>query len=1051
MKQKSAIHSKKQFLHFSRKRIVSFILALFLLFSVIYQTDLFLLPASAADVTKISDIISFRQNYNLEASEGSIVDLTPVLPEGIKLVGDPPAKKGTSITEINISFKVEREADNNVFYTSYRKTDNEIDSLHINYNFAKDPSIVIGKKYQVEATVSANNGTSQTFTFYVTIVASKDTPEKDAKAREIMDSITYPTVITIFPDSINGRSANVYPTTKNGVKLGIEDKPQINPDGVLTTIGCSMTVSKYAIYNYDESILSVNWHTGEVEYVYTGSASKVDGYGIECSVKVYGDNGGVFEYTVTVRVQSAFAEFEDSTPSLLEIGEKSQAMLRVSPEYRDITWESSNPAVLSVTRNAAKTTAQLTAKKSGSATITAYVTNDRELITVSRTYLVNVAPPAPKISITSAALKKGEVINLYINNLPDEATVTYTTSKSSVASVGKTTGKVTAKAAGTATITATVKVPANGAAKAATYKLKCKVTVKTATVKSISTAQQLRTALTSGKGGSYKLTKNINLGKNGIEIKSGAYRLNLNGYKITGATVDPSYAVILIKGGSLVLTDSKGTGSIKNSGEWPAILNDSSTFTMYGGTLSGDTQAFQCFGTSSKTTINGGKLTANNMVIKPSAGKLTVNYAELTAGSDPDYYASCFATASNKLNLTINGGVFKGEIGIDCTGDFASIVINGGTFDTQYYTAIIYSSALTVNGGKMNNGIIMDEWLFAEDVPRLTVNNCDIKSVYSPPIQIIGTTNLTLNGGRLENLSITSDEKLNIDMYYSGIKSIAEGLLLKDEILDDTPEGQGLIATSFKRNKTKYSKGMHITEPNDLYSVWMDRFENLYTDISFTCTPSINALMDYYLDYWIINDNIGTLFTNTVPSLDKVSVDATITYDLEYMIRRLGENPALKSRASKEAIAYSQKLDAIIKSSIKNGMTDKEKILALHDYMIKHYSYDYSYNQESYSYLGLIDNSTGVCQAFATMLAELASRCGIKAGTVTGYAGEPGGTLGAHMWNCVQINGKTYYLDVTFDENFTTGDKPSRHFCLLSENDFYNLGYHSIVFGEKWQ
>ena len=185
--------------------------------------------------------------------------------------------------------------------------------------------------------------------------------------------------------------------------------------------------------------------------------------------------------------------------------------------------------------------------------------------------------------------------------------------------------------------------------------------------------------------------------------------------------------------------------------------------------------------------------------------------------------------------------------------------------------------------------------------------------------------------------------------------------------------------------------------------------------------------------------------------LDKVSLDATITYNLEYMIHRLGANPALKSRASKEAIAYSQKLDNIIKSCIKSGMTDKEKIIALHDYMIKHYSYDYSYSQESYSYLGLIDNNKGVCQAFATMFAELASRCGIKAATVTGYAGEPGGSLGAHMWNCVQINGKVYYVDVTFDENFTTGDKPSGHFCLLSENDFYNLGYHSIVFGENWQ
>lgn len=1048
MKQKTAIHSEKQFLHFSQKRIISFVLALFMAFSATYQTDLFSQSASAASVTKISDMISFKKNYTLEASEGSIVDLTPDLPEGVNMVEDLSAKKSTSITEINISFEFEQAADNVLSYSYHYSNGygSYIDSYYINYDFAKDPSIVIGKKYQVEAEVSANNGTSQTFTFYVTIVASKDAPENDEKAQEIKDSITYPAVVTIFPDSINGRTANVYPTTKNGVKLGMETKPQINSSGDLTTIGCSMSFSYF-----DESILSINWLTGEVKYVYSGSVSKVDGFESVFDITVNGDNGGVFEYTVILKIQTAFAEFDDSTSALLEIGEKSQAMLRVSPEYRDITWESSDPAVLSITRNADKTTATLTAKKSGSATITAYVTNDRELITVSRTYLVNVAPPAPKISISSAALKKGEVINLYINNLPDKATVTYTTSKSSVASVGKTTGKVTAKAAGTATITAAVKVPANGAVKAATYKLKCKVTVTTAAVKSISTAQQLRTALTSGKGGSYKLTKSINLGKTGIEIKSGAYRLNLNGYKITGATADPSYTVILIKGGSLVLTDSKGTGAIKNTGEWPAVLNDNSTFTMYGGTLSGTFQAFQCYGTSSKTTINGGKMTANDTVIIPSAGKLTVNYAELTAGTGSDYYASCFAGVGSNLKLTINGGKFKGEAGFDCTGDTVSIVINGGTFDTKYYTAFINSSALTLNGGKMNNGIVMDEWIFAEDVPRLTINNCDIKSVYSCPIQINNRTNLTLNGGRIENLSTASDEILNIDRYYSGVKHIAEGLLSKDEILDATPEGQGISVTSFKRNKTKYTKGMHITKPNDLYSVWIDIFENLYTDISFTCSPSMGALIDYYIADWIIEDDIGSVSRNVDSDLDKVSINATITYDLGYMIRRLGENPALKSRASKEAIVYSQKLNNIIKSCIKSGMTDKEKIIALHDYMIKHYSYDYSYSQESYSYLGLIDNNTGVCQAFATMLQELASRCGIKAATVTGYAGEPGGTLGAHMWNCVQINGKIYYIDVTFDENFTTGDKPSGHFCLLSENDFYDLGYHSVVFGEKWR
>lgn len=93
MKQKTAIHSEKQFLHFSQKRIISFVLALFMAFSATYQTDLFSQSASAASVTKISDMISFKKDYTLEASEGSIVDLTPDLPEGVNMVEDLSAKK----------------------------------------------------------------------------------------------------------------------------------------------------------------------------------------------------------------------------------------------------------------------------------------------------------------------------------------------------------------------------------------------------------------------------------------------------------------------------------------------------------------------------------------------------------------------------------------------------------------------------------------------------------------------------------------------------------------------------------------------------------------------------------------------------------------------------------------------------------------------------------------------------------------------------------------------------------------------------------------------
>ena len=91
-----------------------------------------------------------------------------------------------------------------------------------------------------------------------------------------------------------------------------------------------------------------------------------------------------------------------------------------------------------------------------------------------------------------------------------------------------------------------------------------------------------------------------------------------------------------------------------------------------------------------------------------------------------------------------------------------------------------------------------------------------------------------------------------------------------------------------------------------------------------------------------------------------------------------------------------------------DGLSDFEKVLALYEYVAGHFIYDGELKNFS-AYDGL---QTGkmVCQGYALLLRELLLQEDIPCRVVTGYAAGI-----AHGWNIVQLDGKWYSLDVTWD------------------------------------
>lgn len=138
----------------------------------------------------------------------------------------------------------------------------------------------------------------------------------------------------------------------------------------------------------------------------------------------------------------------------------------------------------------------------------------------------------------------------------------------------------------------------------------------------------------------------------------------------------------------------------------------------------------------------------------------------------------------------------------------------------------------------------------------------------------------------------------------------------------------------------------------------------------------------------------------------------------------------------------------IISKIITPDMTDEEKEKAIHDYIVRNTKYDSeNYNnktipKESYSPYGVLVLGYGVCQGYAEATQMLCEKAGLTCQVVHGEANSLE-QWGGHAWNLVQINGKWYHLDTTWDD--PTPDRGNR-----IEYDYFNLTDEEIGADHRW-
>ena len=179
-----------------------------------------------------------------------------------------------------------------------------------------------------------------------------------------------------------------------------------------------------------------------------------------------------------------------------------------------------------------------------------------------------------------------------------------------------------------------------------------------------------------------------------------------------------------------------------------------------------------------------------------------------------------------------------------------------------------------------------------------------------------------------------------------------------------------------------------------------------------------NAYLNYGIEASEFKSNIS--YVSDGNSIIKVKINLT---------HNITTSMAKDKLFAKKQMAEN-KADEVINSLDLNssGISDYEKVLKMHDYIINNAYYNNKNDAEKsveekvndHSAYGVLVAGYGVCDSYAKAFQMMCKKTGIDCIYVTGSINK-GGTVERHAWNKVNIDGNWYNVDVTWDDPIVKG------------------------------
>ncbi len=148
---------------------------------------------------------------------------------------------------------------------------------------------------------------------------------------------------------------------------------------------------------------------------------------------------------------------------------------------------------------------------------------------------------------------------------------------------------------------------------------------------------------------------------------------------------------------------------------------------------------------------------------------------------------------------------------------------------------------------------------------------------------------------------------------------------------------------------------------------------------------------------------------------------------------------AFQEKQNKLAVAR-KKAEEVIASILRDAMSEYEKSLAIHDYIVNQTVYNTESAESGQltfadnTYYGVLIEGKATCLGYAETMKLMGELAGLEVIVVLGDTVRDGETVG-HAWNLVRINGEYYHIDPTWnDPVLSTGEQIlSRDYFLITD------------------
>ena len=245
------------------------------------------------------------------------------------------------------------------------------------------------------------------------------------------------------------------------------------------------------------------------------------------------------------------------------------------------------------------------------------------------------------------------------------------------------------------------------------------------------------------------------------------------------------------------------------------------------------------------------------------------------------------------------------------------------------------------------------------------------------------------------------------------IRAVSEGLTCG--VKWDSPSNTVLVSSNETIMPVVNSKEELLAVIEENITEQKTKFYVDTVDLS-SDTVSLN-ICDYFLNV----HQAQTKWWNYSAAGNKYTyIQFDITYSMYANVSKAIKTGDTKTLAADETQVYNE-VNRIVAENIRRDMSDYDKELILHDYLIKNTVFDTSpidkVPWDSHTPYGALINGVAVCNGYSDSFKLLMDAVGIDCDIVYGEAGNNGQTQ-KHAWNRVKIGGDYYLVDVTWDDAF---------------------------------